>query len=96
MYDQGSKFLDRKGTLEQMESYNTIRIFGSKENPSFLPCHISNKMFVVEIGRQYNYWFLFFHEKRKNQFIPLPWKVCNILLVCTPDWTYSLRTLACK
>jgi hypothetical protein len=66
MSDQASKFLDRKGTLEQMENYNVIRIFGSKENPSFLPCHISDKMFVTEIARQYNYWLHFFHEKRKK------------------------------
>jgi hypothetical protein len=31
-------------------------------------------MFVVEIARQYTYWLHFFHEKRKKQFIPLPWK----------------------
>jgi hypothetical protein len=31
-------------------------------------------MFVAEITWQYNYWFHFFHEKRKNQFISLPWK----------------------
>jgi hypothetical protein len=30
-----SKFLDRKGTLEQMDNYNVIRILGSKENPFF-------------------------------------------------------------
>jgi hypothetical protein len=47
-----SKLLDRKGTLEQMENYNVIRIFGSKENPSFLPCHISRKMFVTEIEKE--------------------------------------------
>jgi hypothetical protein len=75
MFDQASKFLDRKGTLEQMENYNVIRIFGSKEDPSFLPCHISDKMFVTEVARKYNYWLHFFHEKRKKQFIPLPWKV---------------------
>jgi hypothetical protein len=51
MYDQASKFLDRKGTLEQMENYKFIRIFDSKENPSFLPCHISEKLFVTEISR---------------------------------------------
>jgi hypothetical protein len=79
MSDQASKFLDRKGTLEQMENYNVIRIFGSKENPSFLPCHISDKMFVVEIARQYTYWLHFFHEKRKKQFIPLPWKVGDFI-----------------
>jgi hypothetical protein len=48
---QTSKFLDIKGTLEQMENYNVIEIFGSKENPSFLPCHVSNKMFVTKVAR---------------------------------------------
>jgi hypothetical protein len=51
MSDQVSKFLDRKGTLEYMDNYIVIRIFGSKENPSFLPCHIFEKMFVIEIAR---------------------------------------------
>jgi len=49
-----------------MENYNVIRIFGSKENPSFLPCHISDRIFVTEIARQYDYWLHFFHEKRKK------------------------------
>jgi hypothetical protein len=79
MSDQASMFLDRKGTLEQMKNYNVIRIFESKENPSFLLCHISDKMFVVEIARKYTYWLYFFHEKRKKQFIPLPWKVRNFI-----------------
>lgn len=74
MSDQATKFLDRKGTLEKMENYNFIRIFGSKENPSFLPCHISDIMFIVEIARNYTYLLHFFHKKRKKQFIPLPWK----------------------
>jgi hypothetical protein len=55
MSNQESKFLDRNGTLEKLENYNVIRIFGSKENPSFLQCHISDKFFVVEIARQYTY-----------------------------------------
>jgi hypothetical protein len=80
MSDLVSKFLDRKGTLEKMDNYNVIRIFSSKENPSFLLCHISGKMFVNEIARKYNYWLHFFHEKRKNQFIPLPWKVKDFKL----------------
>jgi hypothetical protein len=79
MFDQASKFLDMKGTMEQMENYNVIRIFDSKENPSFLPCHISDKMFLTERARKYNYWLHFFHEKRKNQFIPLPWKVGDFI-----------------
>ena len=74
MSDQKSKFLDKKATLEQMDNYNVIRILSSKENPSFFPGHIYDKMFVIEIARQYNYWLHFFHEKRKKQFIPLPWK----------------------
>jgi hypothetical protein len=48
---QDSNFLDKKGTLEQMENYNVIRIFASKENPSFLSCHISDIMFVTEVAR---------------------------------------------
>jgi hypothetical protein len=36
-------------------------------------------MFVTEIARKYNYWLHFFHEKRKNQFIPLPWKVGDFI-----------------
>jgi hypothetical protein len=66
MSDQASKFVDRKGTLEQMENYNIIRIFSSKENPSFFPCHKSNKMCVAKITRQYHCCLHFFHGKRKK------------------------------
>jgi hypothetical protein len=69
-----NKFLDMKGTLEQKENYNVLMIFVSKENPAFLPCQITNKMFVIEIARKYNHWLHFFHDKRKKQFIPMPWK----------------------
>jgi hypothetical protein len=31
-------------------------------------------MFDAKIARKYTYWFHFFHEKRKKQFMPLPWK----------------------
>jgi hypothetical protein len=37
------KFLEKKGTMEQMENHSVIRILCSKENPSFLPCHVSDK-----------------------------------------------------
>jgi hypothetical protein len=80
MSNQASKFLDRKGTLEQMENYNVISIFGSKENPSFLPCHIYGTMFLAKIARQDTYWLHFFHEKRKRKFIPLPWKVGDFIV----------------
>jgi hypothetical protein len=55
MSNQVSKFLDKKGTVEKIENYNFIRIFGSKEKPSFLPCHIYEKKIVTAIERQYNY-----------------------------------------
>jgi hypothetical protein len=75
MSNQETKFLDKKEALEKMDNYSVIIIFGSKENPAFLPCHITNIMFVIEITRHYNFWLHFFHEKRKKKFIPLPWKV---------------------
>jgi hypothetical protein len=65
MSGQETKFLDRKETLEQKENYSVIMIFGSKENPSFLPCHITDKMFVTEIARQYNYWLHFPWKEKK-------------------------------
>jgi hypothetical protein len=58
-----------------MENHNVISIFGAKENPSFLPWHISNIMFITEVSRQYNFSLHFFHEKQKKQFIPLPWEI---------------------
>jgi hypothetical protein len=77
---QATKFLDRKGALEKMDNYSVIRIFGSKEKPALLPCHITNIMFVIEIIRQHNYWFHLFHEKRKKLFIPMPWKLGDFVL----------------
>jgi hypothetical protein len=77
--DHANKFLDKKGMLENMENHNVIGNFGSKENLSFLPYHVSNKMFTMEVARQYNFWLHFFHEKRKKQFIPLPWKIGDFI-----------------
>jgi hypothetical protein len=51
MFGKATKFLDKKGTLEQRENYSLIMIFGSKENLAFLPCHITKNMFVTEIAR---------------------------------------------
>jgi hypothetical protein len=77
--NQENKFLDKKGMLEQMENHNVINIFCSKENPSFLPYHVSDKMFITEVERQYNFWLHLFHEKRKKQFIPLSWKIGDFI-----------------
>jgi hypothetical protein len=66
MFGQATNFLNRKGTLEQKENHRVLMVFGSKENPSFLPCHFTEKMFVEEIARQYNHWLHFFHDKKKK------------------------------
>jgi hypothetical protein len=66
IFDQATRFLDRKGALEHMDNYAVIRIFGSREKPALLPCHITDIMFVTEVARQYNYWLHLFQEKRKK------------------------------
>jgi hypothetical protein len=77
---EASTFLKGKGILEKMEDYNIIRVFFSIEKPIFLPYYISDKLFIIEVARQYKLWFHTFSEKRKKQFIPLPWKVGEIIL----------------
>jgi hypothetical protein len=75
---QASKFPNKNKMLEQMENHNVIKIFNSKENPS-LPCHVAVKKNIMEVTRQYNFWLHFFHEKRKNKFIPFPWKTGDFI-----------------
>jgi hypothetical protein len=31
------------------------------------------------VARKYNFWLHFFHEKRKNQFNPSPWKIGDFI-----------------
>jgi hypothetical protein len=64
--EQETSFLDKKGTLKHLDNYTVIRIFGSTEQPPLLPCHITDKMFVAEVARQYSYWFHLFQRKKKN------------------------------
>jgi hypothetical protein len=78
--EQATSFLDKKGTLEHLDNYTVIRIFGSTEQPALLPCHITDKMFVTEVALQYSYWFHLFQRKKKKQFIPLPWKIEEFVL----------------
>jgi hypothetical protein len=68
-----------KGVFETNKYFNIIRLFGCEDKP-FLPFYVSNKHFVVEFCRQYKSWDQFFNEKRKNQFIPLPWKIGEIIV----------------
>jgi hypothetical protein len=78
--EQATSFLDKKGTIEHLDNYTVIIIFGSTEQPALLPCHIMDIMFLVEVARQYNYWFHLFQRKKKKQFIPLPWKIGEFVL----------------
>jgi hypothetical protein len=82
---EATTFLDKRGSFEAMEHFNIIRIYCSHEKPSYLPYYVSDKMFVVEVCKQYRFWAHFFHEKRKKQFIPLPWKIGEIMLKNTAN-----------
>jgi hypothetical protein len=73
--EHATSFLHRKRTLENLDNYTVIRIFGFTKIPTLLPCHITDIMFVAEVARQYNYWLHLLQKKKKKQFIPLPWKV---------------------
>jgi hypothetical protein len=38
------------------------------------------KLFIIEVARQYKFWFHTFYEKIKKKFISLPWEVVEIIL----------------
>ena len=78
--NQATIILEKKGTIEKMENHSIIRIFFSKENHSFLPYYVPDKLFITEVERKYNFQLQFFHEKRKKQFIPLPWNIEEFVL----------------
>jgi hypothetical protein len=77
---EASTFLNKKGIMEKMDNYNIIRIFCSHEKPIYLPYYVSDKLFIIEVARKYKFWFHAFYERRKKLFIPLPWRVGEILL----------------
>jgi hypothetical protein len=70
-----SSFLSEKGVFETMEYFSFIRLYGFQGKPSLFPFYISDRIFIVELCKQYKYWMHFFGEKRKMQFNPFPWKV---------------------
>ena len=49
--EHATSFLDKKGTLKHLDNYTVIRIFGSTEQPSLLPFHITNIFFIAEVAR---------------------------------------------
>jgi hypothetical protein len=53
---EATTFLKGRGVLEKMEDYNVIRVFFYYiERPTFLPYYIFDKLFVIEIARQYKF-----------------------------------------
>jgi hypothetical protein len=73
-------FLSGKGVYELFEEFTVIRLFGSKGKPFLLPFYTLDKIIVREVCRKYKNWSHFFHDKRKKQFIPLPWKIGNFIV----------------
>jgi hypothetical protein len=69
---EASTFLNKKGIPKKMDNYNIIRILCSHENPIFLPYYVLDELFIIEVVRNYTFWFHAFYERRKKQFIPLP------------------------
>jgi hypothetical protein len=60
-------FLAGKGIFETLDDFSFIRLYGFEEKPSLLPFYVSNKLFVIEVCKQYKFWAHFFNEKRKKQ-----------------------------
>jgi hypothetical protein len=77
---EAASFLARKGSFEAMDDFSIIRLYCSHEKPSLLPFYVSDRLFIVEVCKQYKFWAHFFNEKRKKQFIPLPWKIGEITM----------------
>jgi hypothetical protein len=73
-----ASFLSEKGVFEALEEFSFLRLYGFQGKPLLLPFYVSDRLFVIEVCRQYKYWAHFFNEKRKKQFIPLPWRVGEI------------------
>jgi hypothetical protein len=66
--------LNRKGTLEQEENNIVLMVFVSKENLVFLPCHITDKMFVAEIAGNTTTGCTFSMTRKKNSSFLCPGK----------------------
>jgi hypothetical protein len=64
--ENATSFLDNKGTLQHLDNYTVIRIFGSTEQPALLPFHVMDIIFIAEVARQYSYWFHLFQRKKKK------------------------------
>jgi len=77
-------FLDKRGNFEKNEHYSIIRVYCSREAPFYLRFYILDKIFMIEVCRQYRFWDNFFYERKKRKSIPLLWKFGEITLRSDP------------
>jgi hypothetical protein len=73
-------FLNKRENFESNEQYSIIRVYFSQEAPIYLSFYVPDKIFMVEVCRQYKFWANFFYQTKKRKFIPLLWKVGEISL----------------
>jgi hypothetical protein len=79
-----ASFLAEKGFFETLEEFSLLRLFKFQGKPLLLPFHVFVQLFIIEVCRQYKYWAHFFNEKRKKQYIPLIWRVGEIVANISP------------
>ena len=63
---EATSFLNQMGEVEYDEYYNIIRIYFSHVAPIYLPFYVSDKMFIIEVCRQYRSWKNFFSQRKKK------------------------------
>jgi hypothetical protein len=88
-----ASFLAGKGVFETLDDFSYIRLYDFQGKPSLLPFYVSNKLFTIEVCKQYKFWAHFFNEKRKKQFIPLPWRIGEIIVKISLIWMNLLFIL---
>jgi hypothetical protein len=67
---EAATFLVEKGIFETLEDFSFIRLYGFQGKPSLLPFYVSDKLFTIEVCKQYKYWAHFFNEKKKKAIHP--------------------------
>jgi len=59
-------FLIGKGVFEIRDEFSYIILYGFQGKPFLLPYYVYDKLFMVEVCRQYESWVHFFNEQRKK------------------------------
>jgi hypothetical protein len=72
--------LKEKGVWIFQDQFTYIRIFGFKGKPLILHQFVCDIFISYELCRKYNMWSLFFDKKRKQRFMPMPFKMIRITI----------------